>query len=269
MSDAAAGSLSHQQGNVQSEVERGSVTTEPPKSRRAEFWAGVRTTVPLAVGAIPFAIIFGATAMSVGLSTAGALGMSAFVFAGSAQFIAVELLGNGASIAVVVFTTLIVNVRHALYAVSLAPHMRHLSQRWLTPLSFWLTDETYVTVIRRYAQPDASPYKMWFHLGSATFLYTTWLLSTALGVWTGRSIADPGRWGLDFALAATFIGMLVPMLKERPALLATLAAGACSLLFHGLPNGMGLLLAALTGVAAGLLAEQMGAARPRLGSENA
>ena len=231
--------------------------TQPQQTRSAEFWAGVRTTIPLGVGALPFAIIFGATALNVGLSTAGALGMSALVFAGSAQFIAVELLGSGASAAVVIFTTLIVNVRHALYGVSLAPHMRHLSQRWLAPLSFWLTDETYVTVIRRYAQPDDARYKMWFHLGSALFLYVLWLLSTGVGIWMGRAIADPQRWGLDFALPVTFIGMLVPMLKERPTLLAALIAGVCSVLFHGLPNGMGLLLAALAGVSTGVLAEQM------------
>jgi hypothetical protein len=55
-----------------------------------------------------------------------------------------------------------------LYSASLGPHMKHLSQKWLLPLAFWLTDETYAVVITRYQQADDSPYKHWYHLGSVS-----------------------------------------------------------------------------------------------------
>ena len=101
-------------------------------SRRSEFWNGVKDTFPLVVGAIPFGIIFGALAVTSGVSPGGALAMSAIVFAGSSQFIAAGLVAGGAPLLVIVLTTLVVNLRHALYSASLAPHMKHLPQRWLS-----------------------------------------------------------------------------------------------------------------------------------------
>src|SRR5258708_2730227 len=135
-------------------------------TRRGEFWAGMKDTFPLVVGAIPFGTIFGAVAGTSGLSTGGAAAMSAFVFAGSAQFIATTLLASGASVPVIVLTTFVVNLRHALYSVSLAPHMKHLPQRWVLPLAFWLTDESFVVVISPYIQPDSSPFNPWYFLVS-------------------------------------------------------------------------------------------------------
>ena len=83
-------------------------------------------------------------------------------------------------------TTFIVNLRHALYSASLAPHMKHLPARWLIPLGFWLTDESFVVVIARYTQPDASPFKHWYFLGSALFMYINWNICTLIGVIAAR-----------------------------------------------------------------------------------
>jgi 4-azaleucine resistance transporter AzlC len=225
-------------------------------SRKSEFWNGVKATFPLVVGAIPFGIIFGALAVTSGLSTGGTMGMSAFVFAGSSQFIAVGLIAAGASIGTILLTTFIVNLRHALYATTLAPHMNHLPQKWLLPLGFWLTDETFVVAVQRYDQPDRSPFKHWFTFGSAVFMYTNWQLCTFIGLVAGSAIANPKSWGLDYAMIVTFIGMLVPMVKSRPILLAILVAGITSLATHSLPNQAGLFIATIMGVVAGVIAER-------------
>ncbi|MFN8494109.1 MAG: AzlC family ABC transporter permease [Caldilineaceae bacterium] len=225
-------------------------------SRLTEFWDGFRLTIPLIVGAIPFGIIFGALAVTRGLTPQAASAMSAFVFAGSAQFIAAGLVASGTSTAIIILTTFVVNLRHSLYSASLAPHMKHLPQRWLLPLGFWLTDESYVVVIQRYNQPDASPYKHWFFFGSALSMYLNWQLCTYIGIRAGQSIHDPQRWGLDFAMAVTFLGMLIPMLRNRPILICVLVAGLSSVLFYGLPNKLGLIVAALLAVGAGVVAER-------------
>ena len=225
-------------------------------TRRSEFWAGFRATLPLVIGAIPFGIIFGAVAVNSGLSPAAALGMSVFVYAGSAQFVGANMVSSGTPIPLIVLTTFVVNARHALYAVTLAPYMKHLPQRWLLPLGFWLTDETFVTVIQRYQEHDASPYKQWFHLGSSVFMYSNWQLSTIVGIVAGQSIQNPERWGLDFALVVTFIGMLVPMLNKRPVLVAAIVAGIFAVLGNGLGNKLGLLIAVVLGMVAGVIVEQ-------------
>jgi 4-azaleucine resistance transporter AzlC len=230
--------------------------TEAP-TRRSEFIAGLRDSVPLEVGAIPFAIIFGALAVNNGLSAAAAMGFSLFVYAGSAQFIGATLVGQGVGIPLIVFTTFIVNARHALYGATLAPHMKHLSQRWLLPLGFWLTDETFVLVVRRYNQPDTSPLKHWYHLGSSVLMYVNWSFWTFIGLVAGQRIPDLSRYGLAFAMDVTFIGMIVPQLKTRPMLLAALVAGVSAVALNHVPNRLGLLIAVFIGIVVGLLTEML------------
>lgn len=224
-------------------------------TRRGEFWAGLKATLPLVVGAIPFGIIFGAVAVNSGISAWATAGMSAFVFAGSSQFVAAGLVASGAGLAIIVLTTFVVNLRHGLYSVTLAPFMKHLPQRWLLLLGFTLTDETFLVVVDRYNQHDASPYKHWYHFGSAAIMYSNWQLCTWIGIVAGQALPNPAGWGLDFALVVTFIGMLVPGLRSRPAVACAVAAGAAAILFARLPNQLGLIVATLAGVGAGMLAE--------------
>ena len=221
----------------------------------SEFWAGARQTLPLIVGAIPFGIIFGTLAQSSGLSFGGAMGMSAIVFAGSSQFIALGLLGAGTPLGIIVLTTWVVNLRHLLYAVSLVPYVKHLNQAWKLPLGFWLTDENFMVAIQRYRQDDPSPYKHWFQLGSALAMYVSWQLSTLLGLTLGQSIPNARAWGLDFAMVATFIGMTIPYLTNRPMVATVVVAGMTALGARGLPHQLGLMVAAIAGILTGILTE--------------
>ncbi|MBN1427739.1 MAG: AzlC family ABC transporter permease [Anaerolineae bacterium] len=225
-------------------------------SRRTEFWAGVRDTFPLIVGAIPFGVIFGALGVNSGLSPATTMSMSLFVFAGSAQFIAAGLVAQGISLPFIILTTFVVNLRHALYGATLAPHVRHLSQKWLLPLGFWLTDETFAVVVARYNRSDdSSLYKHWYHLGSSIAMYGNWQLCTLIGLIAGQSLQGIENLGLDFAMIVTFIGLIVPVVKTRPILVSVIVAGAVSILAYPLENKIGLIIAALCGVIAGVIAE--------------
>jgi 4-azaleucine resistance transporter AzlC len=224
-------------------------------TRAGEFRAGMRATIPLIIGAIPFGIIFGALGISAGLSPAAVQGLSLIVFAGSAQFIGVGLYAGGVATSIIILTTFIVNLRHALYSASLAPFMRHLPQKWLLPLGFWLTDESYAVVIVRYNEEDASPYKHWFHFGSSVLMYTNWQICTFLGITAGQLIPDATQWGLDFAMTVTFIGIVVPLVKTRPFLVCVIVSGVTALLTYPMPNKLGLMIAALVGIVAGMIAE--------------
>lgn len=216
----------------------------------------MRAMIPLVIGAVPLGIIFGALTVTNGLSPWTAIGMSLFVFAGSAQFIAVGLVAQGAALPVIILTTLVVNLRHALYSASLAPYVRHLPQRWLTPLGAMLTDESYLVTINRFERGGGSPNRHWFFLGADLGMYIPWQISTMVGIVFGAIIPNTSRLGLDFAMSATFTGMLVPMIKGRPVLLAVIVAGVTSVAAYGLPNKLGLFLAAILGVLAGVLAER-------------
>ena len=225
-------------------------------SRSREFFQAMRDMLPLLVGAMPFGIIYGTLAASAGLSAAQAVGMSLLVFAGSAQFIALSLLSGGAGMAVLLLTTLVVNLRHALYSATLQPFVRHLPARWRLPLAFWLTDEAFAVVQQRYAAPDTAAYKHWYFFGAALAMYLNWQLCTLIGVLFGQTVPNLAAWGLDFAMLATFIGVVVPMLRNWPQVAAALVAGAVALACHGLPYQLGLLAAAVSGIAIGLYLER-------------
>ena len=225
------------------------------------FWAGVRSEIPLLIGVFPFGMIYGALALGAGLSKAASQMMSSIVFAGSAQFITTQLVREAAPGFVIVLTIAVVNLRHMLYSASLAPYLASLSTRWKILLSYLLTDEAYAPTIIHFEKEGKQPFSHWFLLGAGLTLWTSWQISTALGIFLGAAI--PESWSLDFALPLTFIAMMVPVLKSRPAVAAAVSAGLVALAANALPYKLGLILAALVGIAVGTFLENRTNAKPK------
>lgn len=228
------------------------------RSRQSEFWGGVRAQLPILLGVSPFGMIYGVLAIEAGLPVPVALGMSMIVFAGSSQFIAAQLFTSGTPGIVIVLTTFVVNLRHMLYSASVAPYVRHLSAAWKYLLAFLLTDEAYAVTITHYEDTDPAQARRtnmhWYYLGAGLTLWVSWQISTAVGIFVGDLV--PESWSLDFTLALTFIALVIPVLRDRPAVLAALTAGIVALAAHGLPYNLGLVLAVLAGIGAGLASER-------------
>jgi len=225
-----------------------------------EFISGVRDELPILIGVIPFGMIYGVLALAAGLPSGVAQAMSAVVFAGSAQFLAVKLIGTGTPALVVILTAFVVNLRHALYSASVAPYIKRLSSLWKGLLAYLLTDEAYVVAITHYQTPassnpltDGDENKHWYFLGAGLALWGSWQISTAVGIFLGAQV--PSSWSLDFTLALTFIALLVPNIKDRASAAAALAAGVVAMLAYGLPYKLGLIAAALVGIVVGLWSE--------------
>ena len=223
-------------------------------TRRREFLAGCRDELPILLGVAPFGMIYGLLALSAGLSPGTAQAMSSVVFAGSAQFIAAQLIREASPAGVIVLTVLVVNLRHALYSASMAPHLRALRPAWKAGLAYLLTDEAYAVAITRYlrdaGRSEVSPYRHWYVFGAGITLWTAWQWSTAVGIFVGARV--PASWSLDFTLALTFIALVVPALKDRAGAAAAVTAGALAVAAHRLPFKLGLPLAAVAGVVVGL-----------------
>lgn len=219
--------------------------------RRTAFLAGVRAELPILLGVLPFGMIYGASALAAGLSPLMAQAMSVIVFAGSAQFVIVQLVAENVPPLVIGATAFIVNLRHLLYSASIAPYLRKLAARHRRLLAYLLTDEAYtVSIIHFQREPD-EPAPGWYLAGAGMALWTTWQLSTAAGIFLGASL--PAWLPLDFALPLTFIALAVPAIRDRATVGAAITAGAVVLLARALPFGLGLLVAALAGVVAGML----------------
>jgi 4-azaleucine resistance transporter AzlC len=229
-------------------------------SKTKMFWSGVQAEAPLLLGVFPFGVIYGVLALQAGIAALPAQAMSAIVFAGSSQFVFTQLWHDAAPGLVIVLTVFIVNLRHALYSASLAPYVRKLPMRWKVLLSYLLTDEAYAATVVNYKRDEGHPFGHWFFFGAGLSLWATWQISSAVGVLIGNQITTTlaqVQPYLEFALPLTFIAMLVPALDDRAAVAATIAAGIVVTLAFGLPYKLGLVLAALVGIAAGVIVERL------------
>lgn len=227
-------------------------TDSPPsESPRQLFVRGIVDALPLIVGGVPFGVVFGTLALNAGLDTWQVLGMSGIVFAGSAQFVAIGMLAAGASLGFIVAATLIVNLRHLIYAASLLPHVRHLPHRWRLPLGFLLIDEVFAATYPRYLNNPRSTLNHWHYLGVGTAFYVSWSGATLVGIFFGQTVPGIADWGLDFAMSATFIGMVIPYLVNRPMVFAVLTSGVMALATYHWPHKLGLVISSLAGMALG------------------
>jgi branched chain amino acid efflux pump len=209
---------------------------------------------PLWLGAAPFGAIYAVTARAAGLSAAQTLAMSLLVFAGAAQFTAAGLFASGAAPFTIVLTTLIINARHLLLAASLAPFTRRARPRLKALLAAQLTDESYAIGMRAFLGGQGS---LAYQLGANMGMYIVWQCSTAGGLLLGALIPDPAAYGLDLVFPLTFIGLLVPLLRDRASWLVALLAGAltiCGALL--LPGRWYLLIAGIAASGIGALASR-------------
>jgi 4-azaleucine resistance transporter AzlC len=197
-------------------------TLEP--GRWSDFRMAAKHTLPLMVGLVPFGLAYGIMARQAGLTWLESYTMSLLVFAGAAQFTAVSMLGaGGVQVGLIVFTTLLINLRHLLMGASLAPYLQRLGIWWQALLAAGMVDESYALTITRFTAGGVSHF---YFLGANLTLYLAWSTLSGVGAALGGLIGDPLRWGLDFAMPATFIVLLIPQLKGWKETLVCVAAGA-------------------------------------------
>ena len=222
-------------------------------TRRADFLEGVRTVAPVLVGVVPFGLVAGATAVNVGLSPAQAVGLSVVVFAGAAQLAAIELLGGGSPLPIVVATILIINSRMTMYSASLAPHFAGVTARVRSLVAYVLTDQAYALSVTRFRGAEVSTVA--FYLGAALPLWVVWQVCTVAGVVVGANVPD---WlPLGFAVPLTFLALLVPNVEDAPTAVAAAVGGGAATLGVGIPFELGLLVGASLGLVAGLAVEEV------------
>ncbi|KWU29203.1 MULTISPECIES: AzlC family ABC transporter permease [Burkholderia] len=225
----------------------------PPRRPLNEWLDGARDTIPMMIGAAPFGVIFGTLVGSGPLAAWHGALMSLAVFAGSAQFIALGLIAGSASFAVVLATTLIVNLRHLLYSATLAPYVAHLPLRWRATLGALMTDEVFAVAYGHYRHYPPGTIGPHYFFGSGLAMYLNWQVWTLAGIGFGTAFPGLQSLGLDFAMAATFIAIVVPQLGTLRYFAAAATAGTLAYFWQGWPYKLGLLGAVAAGVAIGVV----------------
>ncbi len=200
-------------------------------SMRDDIRRGLSDIWPAAVAAAPIGLLFGAVAASKGLSPLEVFLMSALVFAGGAQFAAIELWASPAPVAALVFSTLLINARHVLMGASLAPKLRGFG-RWQKLLGlYYMADENWALAEKRAGTHRLTP-AYWFAMVIPFVL--GWLASSTLGAVIGAVLGDPKRLGADFAFTALFIALVAAFWKGRVTFWTVTAAGIASAITYRL-----------------------------------
>ncbi|MDP2621916.1 MAG: AzlC family ABC transporter permease [Hyphomicrobiales bacterium] len=214
----------------------------------AEFRDGARDVLPAVIAVIPFALLIGALAAQKGLGTTATITMSATVFAGASQFVALGLWSEPAPILLIVAATALVNASHLLMGASLAPRLREFSPAKRHLCLFFLVDESWALAERRAREKTLTPA---YYAGLMVPLYSVWVVFTAIGALAGAAIEEPRRFGFDFAFTAIFIGLIVALARDRASLAVVAASGVAAALIHLVAPGP---LPILAGSLAGLTA---------------
>lgn len=215
---------------------------------------GVRSALPIVFGYTPIGLAFGVLATQAGLTEWQVLLMSLLVYAGSSQFIAVSLLAAEAMTGTIVATTFLVNSRHILMSASLAPHYKHFSIPLLAILSFGITDETYAVTTAELTKGAKTP---GYLLGLNATAQFWWVLSTVAGARAGSVISHPEAFGLNYALPAMFIGLLIMQIKGSIYVIAALLAAVLAVAFKiYLGGNWHVILATVIAATMGVIIEQ-------------
>jgi len=226
----------------------------PPLRLSPQLIAGARAVLPVLPGVITFGVITGVAMIGAGLSAWGAVAMSVLVFAGTAQLAALQLAAAGASLPVIFFAGLIINLRFALYSLSISRYVGHAPRGLRIALSYLLSDNGYAHAVARFGVHPDEPRKPEYLLGSEIMIWTAWQAATLAGIAVGTGL--PRAWSLEFIVTLTFLALAASSIRDRPGLAAASASGAIAIAAYALPYRLGLLLATGAGVAAGLLAER-------------
>ncbi len=216
---------------------------------------GARDSLPFIFVAGPFGLLFGVVSTEAGLHVIETFSFSLSVFAGAAQFTALQLMREHTPTLIVLISALAVNLRCAMYSAALTPHLG-AAPMWKRAIgAFLIVDQSYALSIQEYEnRPEMTLAEKWaYFFGTNVIIAPVWCLMTLTGALVGATI--PESWSLDFAVPIAFIAITAPMLRTPAHLVAAAVSVTMAILTAGVPHNLGLIIAGLSGMIAGAKVE--------------
>lgn len=230
--------------------------THPHLARQA-FIHGAIAILPLSLAVAPWGLLAGSMAIEANLTPLEGQGLSAIVFAGAAQLVAIGMLKGGANLFSIILTTLLLTSQHLLYGLSMRPVISDLPVRWRVGLGFLLTDEFFALT----SQYDKQQFNRWYALGVGLTFYVAWNLFTLAGIVLGQNIPHLDKLGLDFSIVATFVALITPLVRNLPTVVCVVVSLFSSVLFSFWHWETALVLAGLLGMSAGFICQKLSGGR--------
>lgn len=192
------------------------------------FWQGVKDCIPTLLGYLSIGFAAGVVEKTSGLSMMEVALMSLLLYAGSGQFIAAGMIAASHPVSAIIFTIFFVNSRHLLLSAALAPYFRHQSFKQNLITGALLTDETFGVAVTTAQKKKQLDFKWMLGLNLAA--YFNWFIANMAGGFFGQWIPNPEKYGMDFALPAMFIGLLVLQIVSKKDFFIDLAVAFSSIL---------------------------------------
>jgi predicted branched-subunit amino acid permease len=180
--------------------------------------------------------------------------MSLIVFAGASMVASAQLLASCAPVALIILTTLIINLRFMMYSASLRLHFADAPLRWRLAIAYLTADNVYGLLLGRFGEHRDDQGKLEYFVGAGVVVWAAWQAAVLGGVLIGSGV--PASWRLEFAAPLAFIAMTIPHLRSRAMVAAALAAGLAVIAAHDLPLRFNIVVAAAVGIATGMLSEK-------------
>ncbi len=225
------------------------------ENRWREFAAGAKTALPVVTTILPFGILFGALAISNGVSVGETVLLSALIFAGASQMVGLELFGQNVAPWLIVLSIFAVNFRHVLYSAAIGRKITHWGPAKMAFGLFFLTDPQFAEAEKRHAA--GIPVTFVWYCGMALSLYVTFVLLTWAGVVFGLLISNPQSLGLDFLVPIYFLA-LVMAFRTRSLWFPVVAASSIAsiLAYETIGSPWHVSLGAIAGVVVAVIAPQ-------------
>ena len=212
---------------------------------------GLLDMLPLNLAVIPWGILCGSLAIQRGFSVVESLLMPMLVYAGAVQLVVIELMHNNTPLLTILFTAFIISSRHFLYGLALRDKLKNLPLKWRGSLGFLLTDELFA--LSSHEKSYQGKLRLVYALFAGGSFYLSWLLWNIIGIVAGSYLPDLTHLGLDFAIAVTFIALVVPSIINLPRLVTVCVAALLSVVFKLLIWELGLVIASVIAMYCGYL----------------
>jgi 4-azaleucine resistance transporter AzlC len=224
---------------------------EEKTDRDASIWRqmlrGALIITPLSIAVVPWGILAGSLAVEAGLFDFQAQAVSAIVFAGAVQLVGMGLIKAGASLSTLLLTTAFLTSRHLLYSATMRTRISHLPAHQRLMLGFLLTDELFAVC----SHQTRSEFSFWYAFGAGFSFYLVWQIASLVSIVLGQSIPNLDQYGLDFAVAATFIAIVLPTVKKLSVLVTVIVALVLSVVFSLYQIEGGIIFSSLIAMAIG------------------
>lgn len=194
-----------------------------------DFFRGARANLPIAASVMAYGSVLGVLAAQKGLSWLDLLFMNTAVFAGSAQFVMVDMWSHRLPIIEMAIAVLIINLRYLLVGASLAPLFAGRSTLCKLLMMHLVADENWAVTMAERRRGGAT---VWFLFGGGIVIFLFWSSGTMAGLLSGGLIDHPEKYTLDFAFTAVFTSLAVGLWQGKKDLLPWIVAGALALLTH-------------------------------------